>query len=64
MELSILGAVEVGLVSDTSQGELGHHVVCMEVDPIKIDQLNTVILPIWASGLGLVRRSLTIEVSC
>jgi UDP-glucose 6-dehydrogenase len=61
MELSILGAVDVGLVSDTSQGELGHHVVCMEVDPIKIDQLKTVLVLIWEPGLKvLVERNVKV----
>ena len=58
MKLSIFGAGYVGLVSAACLAEVGHHVVCMDVDPIKIDQLKTGILPIWEPGLEvLVERN-------
>ena len=58
MKLSIFGTGYVGLVSGACLAEVGHHVVCMDVDPIKIDNLMAGILPIWEPGLdALVERN-------
>lgn len=58
MNLSIFGTGYVGLVSGVCLAEVGHQVVCMDVDPIKIEKLNTGILPIWEPGLeALVERN-------
>jgi UDPglucose 6-dehydrogenase len=58
MKLSIFGAGYVGLVSGSCLAEAGHNVVCMDVDPIKIDNLKAGILPIWEPGLeALVERN-------
>ena len=51
MKLSIFGAGYFGLVSTACLAEAGHNVVCMDVDPIKIDKLKAGILPIWEPGL-------------
>lgn len=58
MNISIFGTGYVGLVSGTCLAEVGHHVVCMDVDPVKIEKLKTGILPIWEPGLeALLERN-------
>ena len=59
MKVSIFGTGYVGLVVGACLAEVGHHVLCMDADPIKIDKLNAGILPIWEPGLeALVERNL------
>jgi len=58
MKISIFGTGYVGLVSGACLAEIGHDVVCMDVDPIKISNLNIGVLPIWEPGLdALVERN-------
>lgn len=58
MKLSIFGAGYVGLVSSACLAEVGHNVVCVDVDPVKVEHLNLGIIPIWEPGLeALVRRN-------
>ena len=59
MNISIFGTGYVGLVSGASLAEVGHHVVCMDVDPVKIEKLKAGFLPIWEPDLeALVERNL------
>ena len=51
MNITIFGTGYVGLVTGTCFAEVGHHVLCMDVDAKKIDNLNQGVLPIWEPGL-------------
>src|ERR1700722_5777391 len=57
MRLVAFGAGYVGLVTGTGLSELGHAVLCVDIDPERIRRLNEGVLPIYEPGLGgLVRR--------
>ncbi|HKJ50738.1 MAG TPA: UDP-glucose/GDP-mannose dehydrogenase family protein [Gammaproteobacteria bacterium] len=51
MNVTVFGSGYVGLVSGVCLAEAGNHVVCMDVDPVKIDRLNAGDVPIFEPGL-------------
>ena len=51
MKVSVIGTGYVGLVSGVCLAELGHTVFCVDVDTVKIDQINQGITPIHEKGL-------------
>jgi len=58
MHLVAFGVGYVGLVTGTGLAELGHEVLCVDIDPERIRQLEDGILPIYEPGLGdLVKRN-------
>lgn len=58
MNLVVFGAGYVGLVTATGLAELGHHVVCVDTDPSRVDGLRNGRIPIFEPGLAeLVTRN-------
>ena len=54
MKITVIGAGYVGLVSGACLAEMGNHVVCLDVDPRKIEVLNNGGIPIHEPGLDKV----------
>ncbi|APW47783.1 UDP-glucose dehydrogenase family protein [Rhodoferax antarcticus] len=54
MKISIFGTGYVGLVTGACLAEVGHDVLCMDVDQAKIDKLQAGVIPIWEPGLDAI----------
>src|SRR5690606_20505318 len=57
MRVAIFGTGYVGLVTGTCLAEVGHEVVCVDVDQAKIDGLNDGVVPIYEPGLEPMVRA-------
>ena len=58
MKIAMIGAGYVGLVSGACFADFGHDVVCVDLDPAKIDALHAGRMPIFEPGLAdLVRAN-------
>ncbi|MDI9245654.1 UDP-glucose/GDP-mannose dehydrogenase family protein [Marinobacter sp. CHS3-4] len=51
MKITIFGTGYVGLVTGACLADVGHHVLCMDVDQAKIDKLKNGQIPIYEPGL-------------
>ncbi len=51
MRVTIFGTGYVGLVTGTCLAEVGNHVVCVDVDKVKVEGLNNGVIPIYEPGL-------------
>ena len=58
MEITVIGSGYVGLVSGACLAELGNDVLCLDVDPRKIEILNNGGVPIYEPGLDdVIKRN-------
>ena len=57
MQVAIFGTGYVGLVSGTCLAEVGHRVVCVDVDQAKIQGLQRGVVPIYEPGLEPMVRA-------
>ena len=57
MKITVIGSGYVGLVSGACLAELGNDVICLDVDPRKIDILNNGGVPIYEPGLEAIIKS-------
>ena len=51
MNVTIFGTGYVGLVTGTCLAEVGHDVVCVDIDAAKVEGLNRGVIPIYEPGL-------------
>ena len=56
MRVSIVGAGYVGLVTAACLAEKGHELVCVDLDPERVAQINRAQSPIFERGLAELRR--------
>ncbi len=56
MRVSIVGTGYVGLVTGACLAARGHDVVCIDVDPQKVDMINAAKAPIHEEGLPELLR--------
>ncbi|MGR4894830.1 UDP-glucose dehydrogenase family protein [Stenotrophomonas sp. LARHCG68] len=57
MRVAIFGTGYVGLVTGTCLAEVGHDVVCVDIDQAKVDGLGQGIIPIYEPGLELMVKA-------
>ncbi|HET6396835.1 MAG TPA: UDP-glucose/GDP-mannose dehydrogenase family protein [Pseudoxanthomonas sp.] len=57
MRVAIFGTGYVGLVTGTCLAEVGHDVVCVDVDAAKVEGLNNGVVPIYEPGLEPMVRA-------
>jgi UDPglucose 6-dehydrogenase len=58
MNITVIGTGYVGLVTGTCLADVGNDVLCLDLDPAKIEMLNAGQVPIYEPGLGeLIERN-------
>src|SRR5581483_2531644 len=58
--ICVVGAGYVGLVTGVCLAELGHDVVCVDVDTVRIEQLKAGTLPFFEPGLAELLHAVAI----
>src|SRR5687768_11973060 len=59
MNVTIFGSGYVGLVTGACLADVGHNVLCMDVDQSKLDKIKLGMLPIFEPGLeGIVMQNM------
>lgn len=62
MKITVFGTGYVGLVQGAVLADAGHHVICIDVDQNKVDQLNQGDIPIYEPELeSLVKQTMSSE---
>jgi UDPglucose 6-dehydrogenase len=51
MKVSVIGTGYVGLVSGACLADIGHQIVCVDLDPRKVDMITSKTPPIYEKGL-------------
>jgi len=54
MKLTVIGSGYVGLVTGACLADVGNHVLCIDIDKVKVDRLNAGEVPIHEPGLDEV----------
>jgi UDPglucose 6-dehydrogenase len=63
MKITVIGSGYVGLVSGACLADLGNDVLCLDIDPKKVDLLNSCGVPIYEPGLDeVIKRN--VEAGC
>jgi UDPglucose 6-dehydrogenase len=57
MRISVIGTGYVGLVSGVCLAEIGHQVVCVDIDPVKVAKVRSGVPPIHEDGLEHLLRT-------
>jgi UDPglucose 6-dehydrogenase len=57
MNVTIFGTGYVGLVTGACLADMGHHVLCVDVDAKKVDGLKRGVIPIYEPGLDSIVNS-------
>ncbi|KZZ46426.1 UDP-glucose 6-dehydrogenase [Oleiphilus sp. HI0118] len=57
MKVSIFGTGYVGLVTGACLADMGHDVICVDVDARKVEKLNNGVIPIYEPGLEAIVQS-------
>jgi len=56
MNITIFGAGYVGLVTGACLADAGHHVLCVDLDAVRVQQLRQGVVPIHEPGLDVIIR--------